>query len=182
MSCLLTGGYNIACKGIAGVQSVFIGTWNGGTASGGIGYTIGTGSQLNQITAFTGATVSFYEFKQTIETGSLTETGNFNEQNGTAYYDQVVEITVHNTDQTLIDQVNVLGRGRWRILVLDVNGNYFLVGKQNPVNVSAVAGGSGKAYGDLNGFTITFTGKEFDVLTQVTPTAAISVIVPAPAV
>jgi hypothetical protein len=173
MSCLLTSGYTLACKGIAGVQAVYIGTWNGPDLS----YTIGTGSQINQITAFTGTTQSFYEFEQTIETGSLTETGNFNEQNGTAYYDQVVEITIHNTNQCLIDQVNTLGRGRWRIIVLDVNGNYFLVGKQNPVNVSSVAGGSGKAYGDLNGFTITFTGKEFDVLTQVTTAAAQGVIV-----
>jgi hypothetical protein len=172
MSCILTAGYTLPCKGIAGVQEVYIGTWNDGSLT----YTIGTGSNLNQITAFTGATVSFYRFQQTIETGSLTETGNFNEQNGTAYYDQVVEITVQNTNQTLIDTVNNLGRGRWRIIVLDVNGNYFLVGKQNPVNVSALTGGLGKAYGDLNGFTITFTGKEYDVLTQVTSAAAATVI------
>jgi hypothetical protein len=172
MSCILTAGYTLPCKGIAGVQEVYIGTWNDGSLT----YTIGTASELNQITAFTGATVSFYRFQQTIETGSLTETGNFNEQNGTAYYDQVVEITVQNTNQTLADTVNNLGRGRWRIIVLDVNGNYFLVGKQNPVNVSAIAGGLGKAYGDLNGFTITFTGKEYDVLTQVTSAAAAGVI------
>jgi hypothetical protein len=173
MACLLTTGYTLPCKGIAGVQAVYIGTWNDGSLT----YTTGTGSNLNQITAFTGATVSFYTFQQTIETGSLTETGNFNEQNGTAYYDQVVEITVNNTNQTLNDQVNNLGRGRWRIIVLDSNGNYFLVGKVNPVSVTAVTGGLGKAYGDLYGFTITFTGKEFDVLTQVTSTAALSVIV-----
>ena len=172
MPCILTSGYSLPCKGIAGVQEVYIGTWNDGSLT----YTTGTGSNLNQITAFTGATVSFYKFQQTIETGSLTETGNFNEQNGTAYYDQVVEITVHNVSQTLNDQVNTLGRGRWRIIVLDANGNYFLVGKQNPVSVTALTGGLGKAYGDLNGYTITFTGKEYDVLTQVTSTAALSVI------
>lgn len=173
MSCLITEGYSIACKGIAGVQAVYIGEWNGND----IGYTIGTGSQAGQITAFTGATVSFYEFQQTIETGALTETGNFNVQNGTAFYEQTVEITVHNVTQTLIEQVNQLGRGRWRIIVQDVNGNYFLVGKVNPVQVSAVTGGLGKAYGDLNGYTITFTGKEFDALTQVTTSAALSVII-----
>jgi hypothetical protein len=176
MSCLLTQGYSIPCKGIAGVQAVYIGEWNGGTASGGIGYTT---SGLT-ITAFTGATVSFYEFQQPIETGSLTETGNFNTQNGTAYYDQVVEITCHNIDASLIEQVNTLGRGRWRILVLDVNGNFFLIGKQNPVMVTSIAGGLGKAYGDLNGYTITFTGKEFDALAPVTAAAANAVIVPAP--
>lgn len=172
MACILSSGYSIPCKGIAGVQEVYIGTWNDGSLT----YTIGTSSSLNQITAFGGATVSFYRFQQQIESGSLTETGNFNVQNGTAYYDQVVEITTYTTNQTLIDQVNILGRGVWRIIVLDVNGNYFLVGKTNPVNVTGVAGGLGKAYGDLNGFTITMTGKEADVLTQVTTAAALSVI------
>lgn len=173
MPCILTNGYQLPCKGIAGVQEVYVGTWNDGSLT----YTTGTVSgSPNGITAFTGATVSFYKFQQTIETGSLTETGNFNEQNGTAYYDQVVEITVHNVNQTLNDQINTLGRGRWRIIVLDVNGNYFLVGKQNPVSVTAITGGLGKAYGDLNGFTITFTGKEYDCLTQVSSAAALSVI------
>jgi hypothetical protein len=170
--CVLSSGYSIACKGIAGVQAVYIGEW---TSNAGYTYSVS-----GQITGFTAGTSSFYEFQQTIETGSLTETGNFNTQNGTAYYDQVVEITIHNTDQSLINQVNTLGRGRWRILVLDVNGSYFLIGRQNPVMVTSVAGGSGKAYGDLNGFTITFTGKEYDVLTQVSSTAATSLIVAAP--
>lgn len=169
MSCVLTSGYSIPCKGIAGVQAVYIGEWNGPS----LGY-VTTGITIS---AFTGSTVSFYEFEQPIETGSLTETGNFNTQNGTAYYDQVVEITVHNIDSTLINDVNILGRGRWRILVLDVNGNYFLIGKQNPVMVTSVSGGLGKAYGDLNGYTITFTGKEFDALAPVQVAAAQSVIV-----
>lgn len=174
MSCLLTSGYNLDCRSIAGIQAVYIGTWNGSTLT----YTqSSTGSSAGQITSFNSGTSSFYKFEQPIETGSLTETGNFNVQNGTAYYDQVVEITTHNTNQELINQVNTLGRGKWRIIVLDVNGNYFLIGKQNPVYVTSVAGGSGKAYGDLNGFTITFTGKEFDVLTQVTSSAAASLIV-----
>jgi hypothetical protein len=178
MSCLLTSGYTLACKGIAGIQKVYIGDWNGSSLT----YTFGTQSatqsdtNLNQIISFGGTHSTFYEFQQTIETGSLTEAGNFSEQNGTAFYEQTVEITIHNTNQLLIDDVATLGRGRWRILVLDVNGAYFLVGKQNPVNVSAVAGGSGKAYGDLNGFTITFTGKEFDPLVQVSAAAATSLI------
>ena len=172
MSCLITSGYTLPCKGISGIQAVYIGNWNGTAMT----YIYGSASNPNEITAFGGTTQSFYTFQQEIETGSLTETGNFNPQNGTAYYDQVVEITVYNITQPLIDQVNNLGRGRWRIIVLDSNGNYFLIGKVNPVNVSAVAGGPGKAFADVNGFTITFTGKEYDVLTQITSSAAASVI------
>lgn len=173
MACLINSGYVLPCKGIAGIQAVYIGNWTPTLT-----YTIGTnsGTNLNQITAFTGATTSFWTFQQTIETGSLVETGNYNVQNGTAYYDQVVEITTHNVTQALVDQVNILGRGRFRIIVLDSNGNYWLVGKVNPVDVTALTGGLGKAYADLYGYTITFTGKEYDALTQVTTAAALSVI------
>ena len=172
MSCLLTSGYALPCKGIAGIQAVYIGNWNNTLA-----YTYGTFSGIgNVITAFTGGTSSFYTFQQEIEQGSFIETGNYNPQNGTAYYDQVVEITVFNMTQTLNDQVNALGRGRSRILVLDQNGNYFLVGLVNPVNVSGVAAGAGKAFADLNGYTITFTGKEYSLATQVSPTAALTLI------
>lgn len=177
-SCVLSGGYLVPCKGIAGIQEIYIMAYNGSTASNGLGYTIGaSASNLNQITAFTGATGSgFYQFQQELETGSVTPTANINPQNGTAYYDQVVEITVTNITQTLIDKVDTLGRGRWRILILDQNGNYFLVGKSNPVSVTGVTGGFGKALGDPQGFIITFTGKEYSVFTQVTTGAALSVI------
>lgn len=172
MSCVLTSGYTLACRSIAGIQAVYIGEWNGASLVSGFSYS--SNGTINNISS---GTSSFYKFEQPIETGSLTETGNFNVQNGTAYYDQVVEITTHNTDQDLANQVNILGRGKWRIIVNDVNGKWFLIGKQNPVYVTAVAGGSGKAYGDLNGFTITFTGKEFDVLTEMTTTAVNKLIV-----
>lgn len=171
MACILSSGYTLPCRVIAGVQAVYIGTYNSGLT-----YTYGTSSNANQIISFAGSTSSFYKFEQTIETGSLTNTGNFNEQNGTAYYDQVCEITVHNVSQTLIDQVTSLGQGRWRILVLDNNGNYFLIGKSFPVSVTALTGGLGKADGDLQGFTITFTGKEKEPMIQATSTAVAGII------
>lgn len=171
MSCLLSGGYTLPCKGISGIQSVYIGNWNGSA----ITYTMGSASSPNLITGITGGG-SFSTFQQELEQGSLTETGNFNPQNGTAYYDQVVEITVMQPTQLLVDKVNILGQGRFRLIVLDSNSNYWLVGQVNPVSVTAVSGGPGKAYADLNGFTITFTGKELGIITQVTTAAAISVI------
>jgi hypothetical protein len=174
MACILSGGYSVGCKTISGIQEVYIGTYNGGaTASGGLGYVTDANGQ---ITSFVGTTSSFYRFQQPIETGSVTVNGNFNEQNGTAYWDQVAEITISGVTQSTINQVDALGKGRWRILILDQNGNYTLMGKVNPVTVTAGTGGLGKAYADLNGFVITFTGKEFDVLTQVSSSAAAQLI------
>lgn len=170
-TCLLTSGYSLPCKGTAGIQEVYIGNWN----STSMAMTI-SGTTTSQITGFTGTTQSFYKFQQQIEQAGFTETGNFSAENGTSFYEQTLEITVNNVDPTLVTTINTLGRGKWRVLILDQNGNYWLMGKQNPVNVTAIAGGLGKAYGDLNGFTITFTGKEYDSLYNVTTAAALQII------
>ena len=175
--CSLTTGYTLGCRGISGIQAVWIAPWT-------LTPIDSTYDASGSINAFTiAASASFLKFEQDLEQGSLTEAGNFNAQTGTAYYDQIVEITIFNTNdtgdnQTLANQVATLGRSRWRILVLDTNGVYYLVGKQNPVMVTAVAGGPGKTYADVNGYTITFTGKEYDAMQTVTSAAAVNIQIP----
>jgi len=44
--------------------------------------------------------------------------------------------------------------------VLDQNGQYYLVGEQNGANLTASNSNVGKAYGDMNGATVTFLAKE----------------------
>ena len=72
MPCLITSGYSLQCRdNIGGVQNVYIGTFNGSSLT----YTVsGTNSQ---ITAFGGATTSFYTFNQPLETASFEQAGNW---------------------------------------------------------------------------------------------------------
>lgn len=171
MACVLTDGYLLGCRdNIGGVQEVYIGEWNG-TA---MGYTLGT--TFSNIEAFTGATVSFFKFEQEIETASYTENGEFSTENGTAFYTQTLEITLHRLDNELRNKLIILGQGKWRIIVKDQRGVYHLIGKQNPVRVSSSTPGVGKAYGDLNGAVITFEGKEPEIANIVDSAAALSVI------
>jgi len=172
MACLLTSGYPLQCKSISGVYAFYISNWTSNLT-----YTLGTASPtLNQITTFTAGTSSAYTFYQTQETGSMINTGNSNIQNGTIYYDQAIEFTLFNPTQTLIDIITLLGQGRVRVIVQDNNGNYFQMGLNNPMEMSALTGGLGKAYGDLYGYTITITGKEKAPMVQITTAAALSVI------
>jgi hypothetical protein len=166
MSCVLTNGYTLGCRdNIGGVQEVYIGEYNADALS----YSF---TASNVISAFGGATVSFYTFEQEIETGSYTENGVFSTENGTAFYEETLTITLH----TLRNQILLLGQGKWRIIIKDQRGVYHLMGKQNPVRVSASTPGVGKAYGDLNGAVITFLGKEPEPAHIVTTAAALSVI------
>lgn len=170
MACVLTSGYTIPCRNTAGVQKLYIGTYNsnnltyGATANG-------------QITSFTGATVSFYGFELKSETGSVVEAGAGSDANGTYFVTTTIEMPIQTMTQDLSNQITLLGQGRWRIIALDQNGGYWLLGKVNPVTVTSTTGGLGKAFGDLNGATITFTAKEPIHMTSVSTAAALTVIV-----
>lgn len=170
MACILTSGYSLGCRAQAGVSEVFIGSWNG-TALGytlqGDGFTVGT---------FSGTTVSFYGFQQTTETANFTSAAEVNNENNAIQYALSLEITVTNMTAALVNQIKVLGQGAWRILILDKQGNYWLMGYSGPVQVSALTSGLGKVGTDLNGGMITFSSKEVQPLVAVASSAALSVI------
>jgi hypothetical protein len=173
MACLITSGFPLQCRdNSGGIQNVYIATFNGTS----MGYTVGTGASASLITAFTGATVSAYTFNQPLETASFEQAGAFSTENGTSNYKATVMITLQKLNNTSTALINTLGQGVWRIIVLDQNGNYWLVGAQNGARVSAATPGTGKALGDLNGAVITFEATEPVSAYQVTTAAALSLI------
>lgn len=172
MSCVLSGGYTLGCRdNIGGVQAVYIGEWNSTTS-----YVLDSNNVIGTF-SFVGGTVSFYTFEQEIETASFNQPGQFSNENGTVFYEQSLELSLHKLDATLRNRLMVLGQGKWRVIIKDQRGVYHLMGKQNPVRVSAMTPGVGKAYGDLNGAVITFMVKEPELAHIVSSTAALSVIV-----
>jgi hypothetical protein len=171
MACNLTSGYSLGCRdSLGGIQKVFIGTWDADT-------TYGFTGSCDTINSFS-PTASFFTFEQELETASFIQTGQFSTENGTSFYEQTLEITLQKLDACNREQIKVLGQGVWRILILDQRGQYWLMGKQNPVRVSASTPQLGKAFGDLNGAVITFMGKEPEPAYNVTSTAAATIIVP----
>jgi len=169
MACLLTTGYTLGCRdNIGGIQAVYIGEYKEGLT-----YTLGVDQVIG---TFSGATGSFYAFEQEIETGSYTENGVFSTENGTGFYEQTLSITLHKLEASLRNKLMILGQGKWRIIIHDQRGKYWLMGYQNPVRVSASTPGLGKAYGDLNGAVVTFMGKEPEIAYEVSSTAALRVI------
>lgn len=174
MACNLSYSYTIPCKATGGIAGVWIGSYTSGLTYSYDTSAAGATSSAGTITEFGGVTSSFYKFEAQTETSSLNGAGNFSIENGTAFYTLTAEIVLHNMTQALVEQIAVLGRGRWRIIVLDQNGNYWLMGEKNPVNVTASTPGLGKAYGDLNGAMITFEGKEISPMKQVSSAALAS--------
>lgn len=176
MACVITSGYTVGCRdNSGGIKKIFIASYDGT-----ITYTLAnTTNIITDFVAVSPATVpDFHTFESEVEQGSFNQTGQFSTETGTAFYEQTVELTMFKVDAARRNQILALGQGAWRIMILDQNGNYYLVGKENPVRVTAMNIGTGKAFSDLNGVTITFTGKEPQPAHLVDATEALTHIVP----
>jgi hypothetical protein len=170
MSCNLSSGYSIGCRdNIGGIQEVYIGEWNSSDMT----FSLTASDVIN---AVGGATVSFYTFQQEIETGEFNQEPEISNENGTVFYNQNLTISLHKLTAEMRNQLLILTRGKWRIIIKDQRGEYWLMGYINPVRVASQTVGVGKAYGDLNGATITFLGKEREPAHNITAAAALSLI------
>lgn len=165
MACLLSTGYTIGCRdGIGGIQDVFIGNYSQ-TAS----YTL---NAEDVITAFTGGTASYFKFEQEMETGQFNQNGAYSTENGTVFFTQELQLVFHKNDAALRNQLLVLSQANMSVIVKDQRGVFHLMGIQNGVRATAGAMNTGKAFGDLNGFTITLTAKEPQPANLVSATAS----------
>ncbi len=175
ISCNLTGGFPIICaNNTGGTYEIYLGAWNGTAQT----YVLGTVSNTDQIISFGGTTASFFTFVCDSQVAEFKQDGAYTPANHTSFINQSIMITLAKMTTDTAKIVNTLGVGRWRALAKDTNGNYWYAGEVDGLKVSAMAGGTGKAKGDLNGFTITLTGAENELAKQVTTAAAISLIMP----
>lgn len=178
--CPINYGYLTKCKTTAGIQRVWLTEYNGSQLQ----YILddsepGINSSYGTIIGFTGSLPTLYEFEQNLEVASYTETGSFSNENQTAFYTGNLMITLNGLRQSIMEQIKQIGRGRWRVFILDQNGNYWLMGKQNDVNCIASTPGFGKGYGDLYGATITLESKEPRPITQIS-SEAFQQLIPTP--
>ncbi len=112
-----------------------------------------------------GSLLTFFKFEQEIESIEVATTGTGSLENGTFFEEQNVSLTLFaSKDQaaedirrTLIDQ---LTKGRFVAVVQDNNGVKRVYGAVNGLKLSEGSNNSGKALGDLAGFTMTLQGKE----------------------
>lgn len=153
MACLYTAGSSLGClDNLGGLQKVYIRNWSASTT-----YTYdSTGS----VTGGTNTSTPWYTIEQRQETGEFTQEGQHNVQNGTNFWNQNVNLMLHKYQASLRNLVYVMAQTETEIIVLDQNGNYFLVGEQNGANLISSAPSVGKAFGDMNGVTIGFQAKE----------------------
>lgn len=152
MACILNEGWDLGCRdNTGGVQRILIKSFGASQS-----YTYDVDGQI----ATASYAETFYEFEQTSEVAEFVQEGQHSIENGTNFYNQTVNLVFHKYQAQLRDLIYVLAQKEVLILVQDQNGNWFMIGEQNGANLTASTGNVGKAYGDMNGATVTFLAKE----------------------
>ena len=160
MSCLLTSGFDFSdtCKGTGGIKRILI-TNKSNVASFTEG-TVGTPAvNTGEITGITMESLKvWYEFVPYKWTGSYKDEES--SANAATIYTCAIEMNLPKNSVALRNQILILGQGVFYCIVEDQNGNYFLLGRINGLDMTTGTGGSGVAGTDANGWIVTMTGAE----------------------
>lgn len=159
--CAIINGDEIDCRdSVGGIEEIYVTEFqnkNVLTESSGV------------VTAFTLLSGKrFWTYQLEKENAELTETAQVSVENGTVFFDQSISVTLKKWSAAKRNKVNLLQQNRLLVIAKYRTGVYVLLGKTAGLDLTVIEQKSGKAYGDLNGFTLTFTGKEPYLAPQVT--------------
>ena len=110
-----------------------------------------------EISAIDASAGTFYEYIPAKNTASLTKTLTKDESTGVMYYTNEVVAQFNRMDAPKRKELSNIDRGRFKVVVLDSNGQYWFLGYNNYVSASAVTGQTGAGLDDGNFYTLTLT-------------------------
>lgn len=159
LDCLLDGGYELQCRDASGgLIVVRLSDWADRL------YAF-TGEIIEGTDAGDGDAQEFFTIEQLVESAEVVEAPQVDTALGTSFYQTDLTIVLPNKgekdfDDAIRNLYAQLSKGKFLALVKDQNGIEKLYGIDNGLRLTEGAGGSGKAFTDLNGQTITLQGKE----------------------
>ena len=163
MACDLTRERKEPCKDVVGgLRAVYF------TDFGDFGTVTQT---ADEITDMSGTFTAYkYEVKGN---SSFEQTITSSRENGTTFFEQTLNLTLHKLSKEDHAEIKLLAYGRPHVAVEDYNGNVFVMGLEHGADVSGGTIVTGAAMGDLSGYTLTLTGQELKPANFVdSPTAA----------
>jgi hypothetical protein len=82
-------------------------------------------------------------------------------ENGTIFFEQVLNAVFFKYDQDKRNQLKILSQNdEIQIIAIDQNDVQYLLGQVNGMYLSGGSAATGTAFGDRNGFEFIFTGQE----------------------
>lgn len=164
-TCDITSGFTLGCRdNTGGIRNLYI-------LSGSID-SIGTVSE-GLIDSISGSGI-FYKFELFRQTSDFSEAITSTPENGTVFYEQTVNAVFFKLQSSTRNQVRVLAKNPNLKVVVETNngstdtvGKFFLLGQENGMQLLSGTGATGVAFGDLNGYNLTFTGQEPEPASEV---------------
>ena len=160
MACDISSGFSLACRdNSGGIKNIYI-------LSGSV--TTVTEASEGLISELDGSGV-FYKFELTKNTGDFTETPTVSLENGTVFYDQIINVAFHKLQSSIRNQVKVLAQNPDLKIVVETNngvegpgyvGRFFYIGNRRGATLSGGSGATGTAFGDANQYALSFQGIE----------------------
>lgn len=155
--CLLTQGFLLECnEGVGGVKEIFIGNWE--QFQTGVTFTTDPLTNISIITSL--PTADLFRYQPNRNTGAVTVTPTPNLENGTLYYVQAVELTLGKLAPDKKQELELLSKAKVAVFVRLYDDQIMMVGRTDGAFLTAGTYQSGKAKGDLNGYTLTLTAEE----------------------
>ena len=159
MACgLLTKGRGLDCNRISGgIKNIYFAVYDQVTS---IPQTAG------EITDLEMGTNDLYKYVMPLGVSSLTDTVVGSRENGTIYYTPSVNIILNKLTKEDQNQIKLLAQSRVRIFaqlneqLTGGNDVIIALGMSNGLELNAGTMDSGAAFGDRNGYTLTFDGME----------------------
>ena len=157
-TCDITSGFTLGCRdNTGGITNLYI-------LSGSI-TTVDTASE-GLISGITGSG-EFFKFELFRQTSDYSEAITSTPENGTVFYEQTVNAVFFKLQSSTRNQVKVLAQNPNLKVIVETNngtvdgvGRYWLLGEDRGMQLLSGTGATGTAYGDLNGYSLTFTGQE----------------------
>jgi hypothetical protein len=151
--CALTSDYSFGCgNGAGGVKTFWI-IESDNVSS--IGESSGMVSAITKV-----AGKKFRKYQLVLETSHTEETITGNRQNGTLFYAQSLTMIINKQQLAVRNELLLMSRTQVKIIVEDNNSTWRLYGYENGLTATGGNVTSGTAWGDRNGYEITFTGNE----------------------
>ena len=157
-TCDITSGFTLGCRdNVGGITNLYI-------LSGSI--TTVTDVSDGLIGSITGSG-EFFKYELFRQTSDFTEAITAAPENGTVYYEQTANAVFFKLQSSTRNQIKVLAQNPNLKVIVQTNngtvdgvGQYWLLGQDRGMQLLSGTGASGTAFGDLNGYNLTFTGQE----------------------
>lgn len=137
-----------------------------------------TSGSTGMISGFTldAQSPKFVTYKLRKSTGSLTNTYNISEENGTTFVRSELTLVFHKMDTSKRLEISALAIGNMAMIVKDSNGKYWFLGKDEPVTMASGTSQTGVAKGDKNGYDVVLACEGHQEPWEVTAAAVAAVL------